>query len=187
MSFIAKHITHHDERLIYLARLHWIYLVKGISWFITLGVFGAYINWKYLVYVDVLPSQTLKFLPAYLSFLADFAVGLTPAIIGLIIFLIYMAKMLGTEIALTNRRLIYKTGLFFIQSSEVELSEVMEAKVDNGLFGAILGYGILRLDCRFVGDFELPYIRKPYNLLRQINKLHSEAEAAAPHQAGLPV
>ncbi len=179
MSFIAKHITHHDERLIYIARLHWIYLVKGIFWFALLGGIGIYLNWKFLLYVDVLPSETMKFIPYPLSILTDFSVGLIPVLTGLTIFLVYIFKMMGTEIALTNKRLIYKTGLFFVQSGEVELSEVMESKVNNGMLGILFGYGSIHLDCRFVGDFDLPYIRNPYNLLRQMNKIHGNAEKPA--------
>lgn len=171
MSFIAKHITHHDERLIYVARLHWIYLVKGFFWLISLGALGGLLNWQVLLHANTLPSESMPFIPYPFSMLADFAFGLVPAIIGLMIFLIYVFKMMGTEVALTSKRLIYKTGLFFVQSSEVEISELMEEKVDHGILGAALGYGSIHLDCRFVGDFNIPVISNPYRLLRQINKI----------------
>lgn len=173
MSFIAKHITHHDERLIYLARLHWIYLVKGLTWLIILGGFGIYLNWQILFKFGELPSDTTPFIPYPYSILADLAPGLIPILLGLMLFLVYLFKWLGTEIALTNKRLIFKTGLFFVQSSEVELSEVSEAKVDNGWFGIFLGYGNINLDCRFVGDFIIPTISNPYKIIRQMNKLRS--------------
>ncbi len=171
MSFIAKHITHHDERLIYLARLHWIYIVKGIWWLILLGGFGIFINWLVLFKLAVLPSSNMPFLSPAQAVLFDLVPGLIPAITGIIIFLVYLFKVLGTEIALTNKRLIFKTGLMFVQSTEVELAEVSECSVDNGFFGAFVGYGSIHLDCRFVGDFNLPVIKEPYQMLRQINKL----------------
>ena len=184
MSFIAKHITRHDERLIYIARLHWIYLVKGIFWLLLLSVFGAYLNWQVLLHTETLPSQSMPFIPYPFSILVDFIFGLVPTTVGIMIFLINLFKFMGTEIAITNKRLIYKTGLFFVQSGEVELSEVMEAKVDNGLLGIVLGYGKIHLDCRFVGDFELPYISSPYKLLRQMNKLKAiEEEHKTPDHA----
>lgn len=171
MSFIAKHITHHDERLIYIARLHWIYLIKGISWFFLLAGTGAFINWKIVLNMDTLPSETMPFIAYPFTILVDFIYGIVPLTIGTVIFLVYLFKVLGTEIGLTNKRMIYKTGLFFVQSSEVELAEVSEAKVDNGMLGTWLGYGQVNLDCRFVGDFTLPIISHPYKILRQINKL----------------
>ena len=71
MSFIAKHITHHDERLIYLARLHWIYIVKGIWWLILLGGFGIFINWLVLFKLAVLPSANMPFLSPAQAVLFD--------------------------------------------------------------------------------------------------------------------
>jgi hypothetical protein len=180
MSFIAKHITHHDERLIYIARLHWVYLVKGFSWFFILACAGALLNWAFLLYTPSLPSQNEFFRHYSWGLLMDFVIGLIPLITGALIFLIYVFKMMGTEIALTNKRLIYKTGVIFVQSSEVEMSEVMEENVDNGLLGAFIGYGRIHLDCRFVGDFDLPTISHPYNLLRQMNKLRTAPPSEKP-------
>lgn len=182
MSFIAKYITHHDERLVYIARLHWIYLVKGLFWFLLLGGVGVYLNWQVFLHARELPSETLDFLPVPLALLSDFALALIPLVTGFLIMLVYLFKLMGTEIALTNKRLIFKTGLVFVQSREVELSEISEVRIDNGWFGAMLDYGVLNLDCRFVGDIALPVVKNPYNLLRHINKLRageSEAPLAA--------
>jgi hypothetical protein len=173
MSFIAKHITHHDERLLYLTRLNWIIVIKGLFWLILLGGLGIYINWLILYKFEMMPSTTLPNIPPPYSTLMDLAAGLLPALLGLMIFLIYLFKFMGTEIALTNKRLIYKTGLFFVHSSEVEISEVSEAKVNNGWLGVILGYGTIHFDCRFVGDFSIETINNPYRIIRQMNKLRS--------------
>ena len=173
MSFIAKHITHHDERLIYLARLHWIYLFKGLSWIIILGGLGVYLNWQILFRLGTLPSDSTPFIPYPYSMLADLAPGLIPIVLGIMLFLVYLFKLLGPEIALTNKRIIFKTGVFFVQSSEVEISEISEAKVDNGWLGIFLGYGSIHFDCRFVGDFNIPTISQPYKIIRQMNKLRS--------------
>lgn len=182
MSFIAKHITHHDERLIYITRLHWIYLIKGFFWLFLLGGTGGYLNWMVLMHSTTMPSEMMPFVPYPFSMLLDFALGLVPALIGLMIFLIYLFMMMGTEIALTNKRLIYKTGVLFVQSSEVEISEIVEEAVNNGWFGVVLGYGSIHFDCRFVGDFEIPTISHPYKLLRQMNKMrtHSSGEEKSP-------
>lgn len=171
MSFIAKHITHHDERLIYLTRPHWIMLLRGFFWFIALGALGGYINWLILFKFELTPSASLPFIPYPFSSLIDLTAGLVPILMGLMIFLTYLFKFLGTEIALTNKRLIYKTGLIFVQSSEVEIAEVSEARVDNGWFGVMFGYGTVTFDCRFVGDFTVSLIRNPYKVIRQMNKL----------------
>jgi len=173
MSFIAKHITHQNERLLYLTRLNWVILLSGFFWVVLLGALGVFINWLILYKFNVLPSSTVPNLPYPYSMVMDIAAGLFPALMGLIIFLVYLFKFMGTEIALTDKRLIFKTGLFFVQSSEVEIAEISEATVDNGWFGVIFGYGTIHFDCRFVGDFTIYTVNNPYRIIRQINKLKS--------------
>ena len=179
MSFIAKHITHHDERLLYITRLNWIIVIIGFFWLAVFASLGAYINWLILYKFDLLPSATLPSLQPPYSTLLDLTAGLLPTLLGLIIFLVYLFKFMGTEIALTNKRLITKTGFLFSQSSEVEITEISEATVDNGWLGVLLGYGTIHFDCRFVGDFSIQAINNPYRIIRQIHKLRSgEAHAA---------
>lgn len=173
MSFIAKHITHRDERLTYLTRLHSILIVRGFVWMVALVVLGIYINWLILYKFELLPSASLPYVRAPYSEFVDIVAGLFPALLGIMIFVIYLFKVWGTEIALTNKRMIYKTGLLFVQSNEVDLGEISEASVDNGLLGVPLGYGTLHLDCRFVGDVTIQNVRNPYKMVRQINKLKS--------------
>jgi hypothetical protein len=173
MSFIAKHITHHDERLMYLTRLHSILIARGFFWMVALVALGIYINWLILFKFEMLPSAGMPFIHAPYSELIDILAGLFPALLGLMVFFIYLFKVWGTEIALTNKRMIYKTGLIFVQSDEVDISEISEASVDNGWFGVPLGYGTLHLDCRFVGDVTIQNIKNPYALVRQLNKLRS--------------
>lgn len=180
MSFIAKHITHRDERLMYLTRLHSILIVRGLLWMAPLVALGIYINWLILYKFEMLPSASMPFIHAPYSELVDIAAGLFPALLGIMIFFVYLFKVWGTEIALTNKRMIYKTGLIFVQSSEVDLNEVSEATVDNGLLGVPLGYGTLHLDCRFVGDVTIQNIRNPYGMVRQINKLRAGEHPATP-------
>lgn len=178
MSFIAKHITHHDERLLYLTRLNWIVVMKGFFWLALLGGFGILINWLILYKFGLQPSSNIPELPYPYSAIMDLTAGLVPALLGLVVFLVYVFRFMGTEIALTNKRLIYKTGLFFVHSSEVEIAEVSEAKVDNGWLGVLLGYGTIHFDCRFVGDFSITTINNPYRIIRQMNKLRSGEQQA---------
>jgi len=173
MSFIAKHITHHDERLLYLTRLNWTIVLRGIFWLVLMTGIGVTINWLILYKFNVLPSSTIPELPYPYSAILDLLAGLVPTFLGLMIFLIYLFKFMGTEIALTNKRMITKTGLFFVHSNEVEISEISEANVDNGWFGVMLGYGNIHFDCRFVGDFTIYTVNNPYRIIRQINKLKS--------------
>lgn len=185
MSFIAKHITHHDERLLYLTRLNWIIVMKGVFWLALLGGAGLYINWLILYKFAYLPSASMPFMPYPFSALINMAAGLIPALTGLMIFFVYLFKFMGTEIALTNKRLIYKTGLIFIHSSEVEIAEVSEATVDNGWLGVLLGYGTIHFDCRFVGDFTIQTVNNPYRIIRQMHKLRSGEQLTPAGSTGI--
>jgi len=46
-----------------------------------------------------------------------------------------------TEIAVTNRRIIYKKGLIRRQTNEMNMDKVESAKIDQSILGRILDYG----------------------------------------------
>jgi uncharacterized membrane protein YdbT with pleckstrin-like domain len=50
-------------------------------------------------------------------------------------------KRLGTEIAVTDRRVISKTGLFQRHTTEINLEKVESVDVDQSILGRIFGYG----------------------------------------------
>lgn len=81
-----------------------------------------------------------------------------------------MIKALTTEIALTNVRVIFKSGWIATEAQEVDLSEIKSETVHQGLFRRFLGYGWIHMDCRFIGDFDIPVIRNPYRFLQVLNK-----------------
>lgn len=170
MSFIAKHIANPDERMIYVARLHWICLIEGLMWF---GAFWA---------IGLFMSDWLSGLQPMTSTLGVLSIAgfiIAPQIIwlfymmltgGTVIFLTYIVKLLSTEIALTSARIIYKTGLIFTEVEEIDLTEIRAEKVHHGLLGRFLNYGWVHLDSRFVGDITLPRIRKPYKFLKALHR-----------------
>ncbi|MCB9990427.1 MAG: PH domain-containing protein [Rhodospirillales bacterium] len=89
--------------------------------------------------------------------------------LGVMIFVIHLLKVIATEIALTDQRLIYKTGLIFVDVKEIDLAEIRSETVHHGLLGRFLRYGEVHLDSRFVGDIYLPAMVKPYILLKDIH------------------
>jgi uncharacterized membrane protein YdbT with pleckstrin-like domain len=46
-----------------------------------------------------------------------------------------------TEIAVTNRRVIYKTGLIQRETNEMNMDKVESVQVDQSIFGRMLDYG----------------------------------------------
>lgn len=55
-----------------------------------------------------------------------------------------------TEIAVTNRRVIYKTGLISRRTSEMNMDKVESVVVDQTILGRMLDYGAI--DIRGTGD-----------------------------------
>lgn len=163
-----------DEKLIGVARLHWIYLVKGmvgfamcvmLAWAInSLIGFGLSLIYRTTTPASVYPILSMNHYLSEFMFLA-----------GLIIFGFYLTKVLGTEVGLTTRRMIFKEGLIFTTTHEVDIEEIRGERMDLGWFGRFLDYAYIRLDCRFIEDLSTPAIEKPERFIRALHKLRSEA------------
>ena len=55
------------------------------------------------------------------------------------------------EFAITNKRVIIKTGLISRKTFEMNHTKIESVNVDQGILGRILGYGTIR-NCRFGRD-----------------------------------
>jgi uncharacterized membrane protein YdbT with pleckstrin-like domain len=69
--------------------------------------------------------------------LAAAAFGVSALILAVPPFL----KRLGTEIAVTDRRIIYKTGLVQRHTVEISMDKVESVDVDQSVLGRVFGYG----------------------------------------------
>lgn len=176
MSYV-RHILVKNERMITMARLHWIYVAQALFWLAVFGGLGLFFDemlYKYAGgrlsiynhYPDILKSIFIPFSPLALIFFAA----------GLMIFFTLIIKYFDTEIVLTDRRLIYKRGLIRVEIDEVDLEEISAEHVHHGLLGYFLGYGRLHLDCRLVDDVYIPAIRKPLKLIKAIHTAKSKID-----------
>lgn len=175
MSFIAKHILSHDERLVYATRLHKIYIVVGLIWATAFAAIGWQLQTWILHFAIRDPQANQIGALGYDFGRLDLWIFWAFAGTGLGLFLMHLFKEWSTEVALTTSRVIYKTGLFFVEVEEIEISEIRAEHVHHGIFGALFGYGSIMLDSRFVGDIHLPAIRRPYRFLRAIHKIRAQA------------
>lgn len=64
-------------------------------------------------------------------------------LIGFFTILIPIIRQFTTEMAITNKRVIIKTGLISRTTLEMNLSKVETISVDQSIFGRIFGYGTL--------------------------------------------
>lgn len=70
-----------------------------------------------------------------------FGVVLTPVVIGLLLLLIAWINVKSTELGVTNKRVIVKTGFISRRTVELNLQKVESVQVDQGLVGRMFNYG----------------------------------------------
>ena len=88
--------------------------------------------------------------------------------LGIVLALIIVVRQLTTEIAVTNRRFIYKTGWISRTVHDIHLGKIESSNLQQSLWGRIFGYGTLTVHGTGVGTIELPSIDGPSELRRAI-------------------
>lgn len=82
----------------------------------------------------------------------------------------------GREIAITNRRLIYKRGVIARKTEELNLRRVEEINLKQGVFGRIFGYGRLQIHGTGAGVVEIPIIARPGRFKKELIGAQVRAE-----------
>ena len=151
-SYVAE-VLQPDETVRYDGTLHWIIFLPGIVLF-AFGVAGllgvatlarnAQGYWIYSVFVyGALVLGALRLFSAWL-------------------------KRWTTEIAVTNRRVIYKTGLISRRTVEMNMDKVESVDVAQDIFGRILNYGTVLIRGTGASLEPLPTIATPLALRNAI-------------------
>ena len=84
--------------------------------------------------------------------------------------LIMLIHIWSTEIAVTNRRLIYKRGWISRRTDEINLNRIEEVNLRQGVLGRLLGYGKVVCKGTGAGDIELPVIGGPMAFKRALQE-----------------
>jgi uncharacterized membrane protein YdbT with pleckstrin-like domain len=124
MRYVER-VLQPGENLVYLTSLHWLVYSRAILLFIValvLLVLSGKVN-------DQTFSSVLQIAAAVFAF-----VGALSGLGALI-------RRATTELAITDRRVIYKTGIFRRHTMEMNRSKVETVGVDQSILGRILGYG----------------------------------------------
>ena len=154
------------ESILVRAKLHWGMFV-GPS--LVTGLGGL------LVLFFMLPQLLQAFVPAQDQSLDE----LTPITLMCCLapYLLFAALLMGstaarylsTEFALTDRRIIAKTGVFRRKSLELLLQKVESIGVSQPLVGRMLGYGTIVVSGTGGTRQSFPSIAEPMRLRNQIN------------------
>ncbi len=133
MSYIESNLVS-GETVIYETRLHWIVML----WHIVLGCLLLGLPGVLLLYYTVnqtgMERQTLHVAQGG---------GVALLVCGVVVILMGMVRRNATEMAVTNRRVVIKTGLVSRKTIEMLLNKVESIEVSETAFGRMLGYGTI--------------------------------------------
>ena len=119
----------------YTTRLHWIVMLGHIFGACVLWVMGAYL--LYYAYKNPQMELTSRHVAEY--------GGAALLLCGLIVILAGSIRRNATEMAVTTRRVVIKTGLASRKTIEMLLNKVETIEVNEPGLGRILGYGSITM------------------------------------------
>lgn len=76
-----------------------------------------------------------------------------------------------TELGVTNKRVICKTGIISRKSEEMKLASIETVEIDQGILGRILGYGNIHISGRGISDVVLRAVKDPMAVKRAIESV----------------
>jgi len=76
-----------------------------------------------------------------------------------------------TELGLTNKRVISKTGIISRKSEEMKLASIETVEIDQGVLGRIFGYGNIHVSGRGISDVVLRNVNDPMAVKRAIESV----------------
>ena len=131
-KYVAETLTS-GESVVHTGKFHWFYAAVAILYM----VIGLWIG-----SADAPVSNIIMLIPIGMGIARFLTQG-------------------STEIAITNRRLIYKHGWIRVNAEEVALDRLEEITLTQGIVGRMLGFG--NVICRGVGagNIKLPTIDQP--------------------------
>ncbi|HYF39991.1 MAG TPA: PH domain-containing protein [Gemmatimonadales bacterium] len=164
MSYLDDHLLD-GERIIYRAHLHWTIF----GWSILIVLLGAALGIVLWMYE-----------PAY------WYLGAILAGIGLLFAIGPLIRYVGTEFAVTNKRVLSKTGFIQRESDETLLSKVEAIAVDQGILGRMLGFGTVRITGSGGTEDAFAGISQPLEFRRQVQSqaVAFEERRGSPAAAG---
>ena len=132
MSYVHK-VLLPGETVIYETGLHWLVYGRAIL---------------LLILAAALAAGTVAVTGGHIAATAPEAALVGAGFCGLLGFLSYVAAAIrrsSTELAVTDQRVIYKSGVMSRHTLEMNRSKVESVDVDQSLLGRIFGYGTVVL------------------------------------------
>jgi uncharacterized membrane protein YdbT with pleckstrin-like domain len=141
MSYVRKSLVP-GETLMYDTRHHWIVLIGPLILFLLLGALGL----GCLGEVAAAHSGKGSLVDAPLNEMHAFEIaGIVLIVVAFIALAWGLTKRNATEMAVTNKRVLIKTGLGNRRTLDLMLSRVESIGVEETFLGRMLGYGSVTL------------------------------------------
>jgi uncharacterized membrane protein YdbT with pleckstrin-like domain len=165
-----------DERILRQARIH-----PGIFGLPVLALIACLFPLLPILFIfremgDALGQLNQSGVPAAFSvlWLLPLAFLLLPP---LLILLLTSVAYLKSEITLTNKRLIYRTGFLVRAAGELPLENVEAMFILEPLLGRLLGYGTVAVSTLGGLQFPLRFIGKPHVFHAALQRAVADAKA----------
>jgi uncharacterized membrane protein YdbT with pleckstrin-like domain len=134
MSYITKTLVP-GEKVVYQTRLHWIVMFGHIVAAIVLWALGGYVLWYDYAHQQMETNN--RHIAAY--------AGAALLLCGLIVLFAGSLRRNATEMAVTTRRVVIKTGIASRRTIEMLLNKVETIEVTEPGLGRVLGYGSITM------------------------------------------
>ena len=177
MDYIRQSLGE-DEELVHVAHFHWMYSLSALLNIVFSVFFSAGILIGSIWVQPMLPSFLQTPVPVEATWI-DMVRAVHPGIkivaflvllMGLLRYAQMMITKVTTEIAITNRRMVYKRGLIARYVGEINIDRIEGVNVLQGIWGRIFNYGRVMVRGMGVGEIVLPPIEDPIKFRRAIEK-----------------
>lgn len=180
LDYVRQSLTE-DEELVHVAHFHWMYTLGAVL-NIVFGVgLAALILFGSIAVQPHLPNFFKFNVPPDASWV-DMVRAVHPGLkilaflvlaMGLLRYAHMMIIKATTEIAITNKRLIYKRGLIARYVGEMNIDRIEGVNVLQGVWGRIFNFGRVMVRGMGVGEVVLPSIEDPIKFRKGIEKARS--------------
>jgi hypothetical protein len=136
------------------------------------------------IYISMVPYFIIFEALSYYIFIYNFkSMGVSSGLLGcvflLLPFLVFANSWFiikSTELALTNHRVISKTGIFTQRTAELQISQIESVGVEQGIFGRFFNYGSVHVRGTGGGESPAPGIIDPFKFRKAVQELPDQVE-----------
>ena len=170
MSYIEKTLVP-GETVVYQTRLHWVVMLWHIVLSVLLLELPALALLFYAFTHQHMEPQTLHLMQGG---------GIALLLISGIVIAVGAIRRNATEMAVTNRRVVVKTGLAARKTIEMLLNKIESIEVNESGMGRVLGYGSITL----IGTGGTS---EPFHLMAKPLEFRNQVQQQIERVGGVPI